>query len=348
MSASSPFIRPDQTILEAIKLIDECGEQIAVVLDENQRLLGTVTDGDVRRGFLKGLTLEALVSEVMEENCITASLQDTKAEILKVMQDKMIKQIPVIDQERKVIRIDVIDELLRAQRRDNQVILMAGGLGQRLKPLTDDCPKPLLKVGKKPILEWILESFRDQGFYRFHLSVNYKAEMVEDYFGDGSKWNVDIDYIRENQKMGTAGALGLLKEKPEKPFFVMNGDLLTNVNFVNLLDYHLENQAMATMCVRRHNVQIPYGVVEIEDHQIQEIKEKPVHSYFVNSGIYALNPEVLAAIPQNQYYDMTELFDKLRLEKKKVCPFPLREYWLDIGKADDFKLAQREIEKIQK
>ncbi len=342
------LVKPHQSIREAIRIIDEIGLQIAVVADENGLLMGTVTDGDIRRGVLRDISLDSPVTEVMKSDCIMASQETSQADILGLMKKHSIRQVPVVDAERRVIRIEAKDEIVEASASKNTVIIMAGGLGQRLKPLTDNCPKPLLKIGDKPILEWIVEGFREQGFSNFHFAVNYRADMIENYFEDGKKWNVDIEYLHEDQRLGTAGAIGLLKKAPEDSMIVMNGDLLTNVNFKNLLDYHKKLDAVATMCVRQFNFQIPYGVVDVDGDSIVEVHEKPVESYFVNSGIYALKPEVMELIPKNEYFDMTDLFHKLKGMQKKVSPFPLREYWLDIGRSSDYQLAQNEVEKFQR
>lgn len=222
---------------------------------------------------------------------------------------------------------------------------MAGGLGRRLQPLTNECPKPLLKVGGKPILEIILENFVEQGFNRFHIAVNYKAEMIESYFGNGSRWGIDLSYLREHERMGTAGALSLLPGGLTQPLIVMNGDLLTRINFRQLLSFHAEHHAQATMCVRDYDFQIPYGVVKIEKHRLTGIEEKPVHHCFVSAGIYVLQPDVISLIPRNTFFDMPDLFAEMIRQQKETAVFPIREYWLDIGRMDDFERAVGEYER---
>ncbi len=262
------------------------------------------------------------------------------------MKLKQIRHIPVVNENGSVIKLELWTELFSSQERDNLVVLMAGGLGSRLSPLTNECPKPLLKIGSKPILETILESFTETGFRKFYITVNYKAEMVEEYFGDGEKWGVEIHYIREEKSLGTAGALGLLPEKPVRPLIIMNGDVLTKVNFGQLLDFHRQHQAQATMCVRDYDFQIPYGVAKMEKHRLTRIDEKPLQRYFVNAGIYVLDPEVLELIPKNDYYDMTDLFSKLMEYKCETAGFPLREYWIDVGRISDFERANGEFARI--
>lgn len=340
------LVTADTPILNTLKIIDDGARQIALVVDENGRLLGTVTDGDVRRGLLRGKQLTDPISSIMNTYPTVAHTYDSKDHILSLMKVKQLRQIPIIDEDGKVIYVETLNDLLSPQKKENQVILMAGGLGTRLSPLTYDCPKPLLKVGDKPILETILLNFIEQGFYRFTISVNYKAEMIENYFGDGSKWGVDITYLYEKKKLGTAGALGLLETKPDKPFIVMNGDLLTKVNFGNLLDFHTMHQSMATMCVRDYEYQVPYGVVKLEKQKLVAIEEKPTQSYFVSAGIYVFDPSVIDIIPFNQPLDMPVLFNELIRTNKNAIAFPVREYWLDIGRLADFERANMEFAEV--
>lgn len=334
---------PLTPIIQAIQIIDNGGMQIGLVVNQNNRLLGTVTDGDIRRGILKGIPMDEPVQLIMNPKPTVARIDDDKEDILAKMKIKRLHQIPVVDQKRCLVSVETLDNLIQTEQRDNWVVLMAGGLGSRLRPLTDQCPKPLLKVGGKPILETIIESFLQHGFCRFYISVNYKANMIEEYFGDGSQWGADIRYIREDRRMGTAGALGLLPEKPSQPILIMNGDLLTKVNFQHLLDFHIENKAKATMCVREYNYQVPYGVVKVDKQHLIEIIEKPVQRFFVNAGIYVLDPKVLKIIPKNEYFDMPSLFSELNKTKHETCVFPVREYWIDIGQKIDFEKANGEF-----
>ncbi|GGJ11256.1 alcohol dehydrogenase [Alicyclobacillus cellulosilyticus] len=340
------LVRPDTAILDVIGIIDEGALQIALVVDEIGRLLGTVTDGDVRRGLLRGVGLDQPVSEIMNDRPTSARLNDSREAVLAIMKLKRLHHIPILDDDGRVVGIEVLDDILQLNLRENWVVIMAGGLGTRLRPLTDECPKPLLRVGSKPLLETILDSFIEYGFRRFFLTVNYKAEMIKSYFGDGSRWGVEIEYIHESRRMGTAGALSLLPEKPERPILVMNGDLLTKVNFKQLLDFHLQNQAQATMCVREYSYQIPYGVVEVDRQRLIHIEEKPVQSCLVSAGIYVLNPEVLDLVPRDSYYDMPELFSKLLSLQCEITAFPIREYWLDIGRMEDYERANGEFAEV--
>ena len=339
-------LSPDMTILHAIKIIDESSQQIGLVVSEENKLIGTVTDGDIRRAIISGIGLNEPVHIIMNTNPSTVSVEVTKEKVLSLMKEKKLRQIPVLNSEKCLIGLQVLDELLQSDHIENWVILMAGGLGSRLGDLTKQCPKPLIPVGGKPLLEIIVENFKDSGFSNFYFSVNYKAEMIEQYFGNGSKLDVNIQYLKENKRLGTAGALSLLEKMPDKPIIVMNGDLLTKVNFKQLLDYHMHNKALATMCVREYSFQVPYGVVRIENGSLQGIDEKPIQNFFVSAGIYVIEPKALELIPKDSYYDMPSLFDTIIQSGSKANVFPIREYWIDIGKRDDLERANGEYEEV--
>ncbi|TDF93489.1 nucleotidyltransferase family protein [Paenibacillus piri] len=336
------IVTPTTSIMHTLEIIDQGALQIALVSDGQNRLLGTITDGDIRRGILRGVSLDSPCSQIMNERPITAGIHDNKKTIFSKMKERGLHHIPVIDDEGHLVRMEMLDQLVNSNRKSNWIVLMAGGLGTRLSPMTDECPKPLLKVGSKPILETIIENFVEHGFYRFYLSVNYRADMIKEYFGDGSKWGIEIRYIHEHMRLGTAGALSLLAEYPREPFVVMNGDLLTKVNFQQLLEFHTENSGKATMCVREYEFQVPYGVVQVDHHRLLNIVEKPRQKFFVNGGIYVLNPEVLDFIPKETFFDMPSLFECLIREQLETAVFPIREYWIDIGRIDDFNRANDE------
>ena len=339
-------VSPDQSIRDALSVIDEGGIQIAIVVDEDDHLEGVATDGDIRRGILDEINLDAPVRTVINEDPITARPQTDCQSLIDRMRTKRIHQIPIVDNESRVVGIEVLDDLLEPETRPSPVVIMAGGLGTRLRPLTEDCPKPLLEVGGQPILETILEGFIVHGFHRFYLSVNYKSGMIEDYFGDGSDWSVDITYLHEEQRLGTAGPLSLLPERPDEPLIVMNGDLLTKLNYAHLLDYHRDQDSIATMCVREHETQVPYGVIETEEQRMMGIEEKPTERYFVNAGIYVLEPETLGLVPENEFFDMTELFEDLIDREGEATVFPVREYWQDVGQKEDFRRVNGEYEEV--
>ena len=334
------------TIKEALQIIDKGAVKFAVVVDNNSKLLGTITDGDIRRAILNGKALDDNIEDIYYKNPTVVTNKHSKEEIINICTTKKIYQIPVVDEGGYIIDIAILDELLKPKVYSNRVVLMVGGLGTRLRPLTQDTPKPMLPVGGKPILQTIVEKFVSYGFTNITMCVGYRSNIIQDYFGDGSKFGANIEYILENKRMGTAGALSLLQKKPDEPFFVMNGDLLTNVNFEHLLEFHTENRAVGTMCVREYDFQVPFGVVKLNDGRITSIEEKPVHKFFVSAGIYMLNPETIDLIPKNQYYDMPSLFEKLISMQNNVISFPLREYWLDIGRIEEYERANREYGEV--
>ncbi len=330
------------TILETLKIIDTHGVPIGLVHD-NGRLLGTVTDGDIRRGLLSGVTLSASVSEIMNTSPITVSAGATDTLVLQVMKQHAILYVPMVDSAGLVVGLKALKDLQSAGPAANPVMLMAGGLGTRLKPLTDEAPKPMIEVGGKPILETIVENFIEQGFTQIFISVNYKKEIIENHFEDGAKWGAKISYVYETEPKGTAGALSLLPELPLRPLIVMNGDLLTKVNFNHLAKFHDEHGAPATICVREYKFTVPYGVVEADDHFLSSIEEKPVQKFFVNAGIYVLGQDAIKQVPIGKPFDMPDLLKSLTNNGSRPTVFPLREYWVDIGRVDDLNQARREF-----
>ena len=329
-------------LTEVIKKIDQGSMQIALIVAKGRHLVGTVTDGDVRRGILKGISLNDNVEKIMNRTPITASEESTPEQILAIMKEKQVHQIPIVDSRNRLVDVKILDEFIRQEEKDNWVVLMAGGMGRRLSPLTDNCPKPLIRVGTKPLLETILENFIVCGFKKFYISVNFKQEMIRSYFGDGSRLGIKIKYLKEIKELGTAGSLSLLPFRPNAALIVMNGDVLTNIRFDHLLKFHSENKAVATMAVREYDFQVPYGVIGVGEHKILKIDEKPVQKFLVNAGVYVLEPKVLSFIPRNKFFHMTDLFEVLLERKKPTCAFPVREYWLDIGHTDDLKRANGE------
>ncbi len=343
---SQTLVGPGMPILEAIKAIEAGSRQIALVVDDARHLLGTVTDGDIRRGILRGIGLDQPVSAVMNSHPLTANLNQERDAILRLMRDREIHQIPLLDSGGRLVGLETLDELIHRDQVDVWVVLMAGGLGTRLRPLTENTPKPLLSVGGRPLLETIIESFANQGFQRIFLSVNYKAEMFEQHFGDGSRYGVSIEYINEPDRRGTAGALTLLPTRPENPLIVMNADLLTTLDFRQFLEFHRSQRAKATMGVREYSFQVPYGVVRADQARLLSITEKPVQQFFVSAGMYVLEPDALNVIPNDTFYDMPMLFEALLAQGAEASVFPVREYWLDIGRLDDLERAQSEFGKV--
>lgn len=341
-------ISSDATVREALAALDRGNQQIALVVDPEGRLQATVTDGDVRRGLLAGAELSAPVSQVMNASPTTALASDGADSIRALMRHRKFKHVPVVDEAGRLTDLMTADDLFGLNPRTTRVVLMAGGLGTRLRPLTETVPKPMIPVGGKPMLEQILSEFRDQGFERFSISVNYKKELVQDHFGDGSAFGVSIDYIVESERMGTAGALSLMERTPAAPFIVMNGDILVSMNFGTLLEHHARTEAAATMVVREYTHQVPYGVVRTSGDYMTDIVEKPTERYFVNAGIYVLSPEAHRAIPAEQALDMPTLFTTLRDTGSKVAVYPMRDYWRDVGRMDDLEAARSEYDQVFK
>jgi dTDP-glucose pyrophosphorylase/predicted transcriptional regulator len=330
-------------VLDAIQTINATSLQIALVIDEQGKLLGTVTDGDVRRGILRGVALAAPVGEVMNRQPATVTENVSREDRLSIMRREQFHQLPVVDAAGRVVGLETIDELIRPEAHENAVLLMAGGLGKRLRPLTETRPKPLLEVGGRPILETTIRRFVEQGFSRFFLSVHYKAEMIRDHFGDGSQLGAQIEYLQEDQPLGTAGALSLIDRKLEHPLVVMNGDILTNVNLQRIITFFEAQKASALMCVRDYELQIPYGVVKAENGQFNAIEEKPMQRFFVNAGLYVISPQVIDLVRRGEHTDMTDLFDRAQKTLGNVVVFPISEYWLDVGRNEDFVRANAEF-----
>ena len=336
---------PSARLAEVIASIDRGALGLSLVVTPDGALLGTVTDGDVRRAILRGTSLDELASAVMNPHPLwvgeTTSLRATG----ELMRRTSITRIPVVDDDLKVIGLRRLEDLIAAPETvaENLVVLMAGGLGKRLRPLTQDIPKPMLPVGGRPLLETLVTRFRDQGFRSIRLAVNYKAGMVQDHFGDGTELGVDIRYLTEEEPLGTIGALSLLDEAPSSPVIVMNGDVLTKVSFRTLLDYHQTHGFAMTVCVRPYEIQVPYGVVELDDVRITAVEEKPVKGFFVNAGIYIMEPDVVAALPRGRRTDATDVVQRLIADGRKVGSFPVREYWIDVGSHADFERAGREF-----
>lgn len=339
-------VTSDTPILKALEIIDKGDLQIAIVADGAGKLLGTLTDGDVRRALLRGISLSEPVEKIMNSKPTWVREGASKTEILDLMQKKSLRHIPLLDAHQILVRVVTLDSLLDTPDQENHVVLMAGGLGRRLSPLTDTLPKPMIPIGKKPILESILENFISQGFKKFYLSVNYKAEMIVSHFGDGSQYGCEIQYLHEKERLGTAGALSLIPSRPSAPLIIMNADILTNIKFETLTDFHKKSGADATMCVREYDVQIPYGVVTLDTESVAQIQEKPIQKFFVSAGIYVLNPDLLDHIKKTEFLDMPDFFTSLMKKSKQTKAYPIHEYWLDIGRFEDLDRANEEYRRL--
>lgn len=332
---------PATSIRKLLTIIDDAALKIALVVSEDNHLLGSVSDGDIRRALIAGKKLSTPAEDIMNKNPITADIKASKDELLSILENKELLSIPIIDKG-KVVGLETIHSLIHKPVYENAVFLMAGGFGTRLRPMTDNCPKPLLKVGDKPILETLLLRFIKFGFHNFYISTHYLPEMIRDHFGDGSDWGVKITYVHENKPLGTGGALGLLpKNIPDLPVIVINGDVLTKIDFDALITFHDKNNSKATMSVREFDYQVPFGVIESDGNQIKGMVEKPVHRFHVNAGIYVIGQAILKTVKENEHVDMPTLLE--RHLGDNVLMYPFHDYWLDVGRIDDFNRAQKDI-----
>lgn len=337
------IVPPDATLLQAAQVIDSGGGQIAIVADSDGRVKGVVTDADVRKAILHGQGTNIPCASVMSQSPIWLPAGSPEEQCLDVMRRKHIRQLLLLDSEGRLADVILLMDIVAPPHLDNPVVLMAGGLGSRLGPLTKHTPKPMLRVGSKPLLETVLEQFIQQGFKQFFFSVNYKAEMIMEHFANGEKWGVRIDYLTEQERTGTAGSLRLLPPGIDKDLIVMNGDVLTKVNFRQMLRFHRWTRSVATMAVKDYAYTVPYGVVNAgPDYIISSLEEKPTHTFFINAGIYVLSPEAIRLIPGAGFFDMPTLFKDVNGSGQRSAAFPLREYWIDIGHTKDFELANSE------
>jgi len=344
-------ISPKSSIRKAIACIDRNQKGIALVIDNKRRLVGTISDGDVRRAWAEGRNLSTPVSDLLVRKAksiyprpITAPVGTDFSTLTKLMKEKVVRQIPLIDEDGRVVDLVTLEDLLPNGAEPLQAVIMAGGYGTRLRPLTQKLPKPMLSVGREPILGRLIKQLRQAGIRNVNISTYYKAGKIERHFGNGKALGVELHYLKENRPLGTAGGLGLM-EASKQPILVINGDVLTNVNFRAMLDFHREHKADMTVAVQKYDVQMAYGVVETEDFFIRRISEKPKFLYLVNAGIYLLEPSVLRLIPRGRRFDMTDLIEKLIKRDRRVISFPVREYWLDIGNHTEYKQAQGDMKK---
>lgn len=348
LSVEKIIVSKKATLRDVLSIIEKGKLKVALVVDNEKKLVGLLSDGDVRRALLNNCAMDDTIDDILVKEPIVCNVTDSKDKILQMAIDNQIYQLPIVDNDGILVGLEVINDLLKPETKKEKVVLMVGGLGTRLRPLTENTPKPMLKVGDKPILETIILNFKKHGYTNIILSVSYKAEVIKNYFGDGTNFGVSIEYIDENKRMGTAGALTLMKDLLTDNFFVMNGDLLTSLNFDYMMKYHLENNSIATMGLREYDFQVPYGVVNVKDSEITGIEEKPVHNFFVNGGIYILSKEVLKFIPNDSFFDMPTLFEQTINNNLKTLSYIIKDYWLDIGRMEEFNKANQEYYKVFK
>ncbi|MES2770823.1 MAG: nucleotidyltransferase family protein [Pseudomonadota bacterium] len=328
------------TLQDAIRNLTEVAIKIVLITDTAERFIGTISDGDIRRGLLRGLTLSSPISEVIHRNALVLPPAVAHDLVMRLMAVNKIQQIPIVDETNRLVGLHLWDQMAAPQGRANLMVIMAGGKGTRLHPHTEACPKPMLQVSGKPMLEHIIQRAKLEGFSNFVLAIHYLGHMVEAHFGDGSNWGVRIDYLREQSPLGTAGALSLLDPVPELPFVVTNGDVLTDIRYGELLDFHSMHNASATMAVCVHEWQHPFGVVHIDGVNIVGFDEKPIARSHINAGVYVLNGKALTLLESAQPCDMPALFQRLQTQGKRTVAYPMHEPWLDVGRPEDLRRAR--------
>lgn len=344
------LVAPSDTVRQAMLVIDANARGIVLVVDEAYVLLGVITDGDIRRAILEGISLNVPVSNLLARKAnspygqpITAPAETDRNNLARIMQERGVRQLPLVDDSGKVVDLITLDDLMPDQVLPLQAVIMAGGLGTRLRPLTDDMPKPMLPVGGRPLLELIVEQLRQAGIRHVNVTTHFHPEKIIEHFGDGRAFGIDLNYVAEDRPLGTAGALGLM-QAPQEPLLVINGDILTRVDFRSMLAYHRKHGADLTVGVRQYDLQVPYGVLECDGPRVRQVREKPTLQFLVNAGIYLLEPSVHQYIPSGQRFDMTDLIQRLLENERPVMSFPIVEYWLDIGQHDDYEQAQKDID----
>ena len=330
------LISKNYTIEEVLKKMDQEAKGLLLVVNEDNKLIGTITDGDIRRAILSGLRLEDKIEKFVHQNPVTVRRGMSKEEVKDVFIKKAVKQIPVLDKDGYAVDLITINDILLEEGKENVVIIMAGGLGTRLKDLTKEVPKPMLRVGESPILQHIINNFKKFGYNKILISVNYKYEIIENYFQDGYAHGVKINYLKETKRLGTGGGIKLAKSYIDKPFVVVNGDVFTNVNIDNMMQSHMEGGYAITVGTKQKSFHIPYGVINVKGQDIDSISEKPEISYLINGGVYCLNPSVLDLIPEDEYFEITDLINKCIENNMRVGSYEIKEYWMDIGQITDY------------
>jgi dTDP-glucose pyrophosphorylase len=327
------------SLQEAIRNLDRTSLQIVLVVNPDETLVGTITDGDIRRGLLRGLGLSSPVEMVVQRNPLVAPPELGREAVANLMQANKVSQMPVVDHDQHVVGLHLWGRLMPSPALSNLMVIMCGGKGTRLLPHTENCPKPMLPVNGKPMLEHIIERAKSEGLHHFVLAIHYLGHMIEDYFGDGSRWQVKIDYLREDAPLGTAGAISLFDAPPTSAILVTNGDVLTDIRYVDVLDFHWRHGAAATMAVRLHEWQHPFGVVRTSGVDIVGFEEKPISRTHINAGIYSLEPHSLSHLRRGEPCDMPTLFARLQAAAERTIVYPIHEPWLDVGRPEDYRLA---------
>lgn len=334
------------TIDEALLTINSNDLQAAIVISNDKKIIGTITDGDIRRSLIKKIQLSENVTKVMNRDFLYLDLDHNIEDVQSFLDKNDIKFVPVL-KNKEIVEIIFKEDERNYQIKESPVFIMAGGFGKRLRPLTDNLPKPMLEIGKSPLLEIIINNFKRFGFRNFYISTHYLPHVIKDYFGNGDKFDINIDYVNEEKPLGTAGALGLLpKDIADQPIIIINGDILTNTNFDRMLDFHIKKSSDITIGARNYQYQIPYGVIETNGLDVIKISEKPIYDFGINSGIYIINSEIIKNQKINLKKDMPELIEKEIMLNRKVLIYRIYDYWRDIGKITDLEMAYKEINHI--
>jgi dTDP-glucose pyrophosphorylase/CBS domain-containing protein len=342
------LLDPSDSVRTAMARINLGEVGLALVVDPSKKLVGTVSDGDVRRAILAGLSLETPVSDLLARKIGTAQASPVVAPVgtddgslVRTMRTHQVDQLPLVDTEGRVVGLATLDEFVSCGPISVEAVIMAGGFGTRLRPFTDTLPKPMLPVAGRPLLERTIGSLRQAGIHNIHVTTHYLPEKITDHFGDGHDFGVRLRYVAEDEPLGTAGSIGLL-EQGDDPLLIINGDILTRVDFRALIAFHKRQRADMTVGVRQYDVHVPYGVIEAAEGRVSRVREKPKLSFLVNAGIYLLEARARQYIPSRKRYDMTDLIDRLLEENRPVASFPIVEYWLDVGRHDDYSRAQQD------
>ena len=332
----------NSSIEQAIQVLDKTALKIVLIAEETGVLIGTISDGDIRRGLLNGLDLASPIASIIHHNAIVVSPELSREMVIQLMLANKVHQIPIVDEGQHLIGLHLWDEISAFSERSNKMVIMAGGKGTRLHPQTENCPKPMLLVSGKPILEHIIDRAKVEGFSHFILAIYYLGHMIEEYFGDGADFGVKIEYLREEFPMGTAGALSLLAPLPNMPFVVTNGDVISDIHYGELLDFHNQHGALATMAVRVHEWQNPFGVVQTNGLEIVGYEEKPISRSHINAGVYAIEPSALEFLNKAEVCDMPTLFERMQAQAQRVVAYPIHEHWLDVGRPIDLAEAGKQ------
>lgn len=340
------LVYTEYSIKQALEILDAGAKGIILIVDKDKKLMGTITDGDIRRAILNGISLDIKIKEIIHKDPIKVfegtSIEEAKEIIIK----NAIQHLPIINKDNIIIDMITLNDIILPKGKDNIVIIMAGGLGTRLKDLTKEIPKPMLQVGGNPILYHIINNFKQCGYNKVVISVNYKSEIIENYFQDGVAYGVKINYIKEQKRLGTAGGIKLAENYINEPFFVINGDVFTNLNVEKMMEFHIKNKFDITVGTRRYSLTVPYGVIEEKKNNIIGLKEKPTVDYLINGGVYCLNPELIKYIPEDKYFEITDLINGCIEKKLNVGSYEIKDYWMDIGKLEDYNKLNDDIHNL--